>query len=491
MRSYETIQRRRADHVDTTLASGGRPLDSATRSFMEPRFGYDFGSVQIHTDSRAAASAADLSARAYTVGNDIVFGDAAYQPGSSDGQRLIAHELAHVVQQSQGPVSGVPLAKGLFVSEPGDAYEREADAVADAVMSADATPAIELTPLPTVQRQVIQGFWDDDDDEGSWTDWVAETAGDAYDSASGAVGDAAEWVGDTASDAYDSAAGALGDAAEWVGETASDAYDSASGALGDAAEWVGETASDAYDSASGALGDAAEWVGERASDAYDWASENSGLVGTLLGGLGGYAVGGIPGAIIGALIGDTLGNDSRSLTEAEIAYARDIYRDSLDHSAITITRDSVGAIGASRTLGNTIHMGDDEFEGDSMTLSASGMETLIHELGHVWQYQHKGWGYAPEALWAQYTAWRDTGSRDAAYDWRKLDADGVPWEQWNPEAQAEAVHDYNGAYRAVEAGTATRQDYETLSRAQPYIDLMMGGPGPGDFPTPSTDTVPV
>lgn len=79
--------------------SDGQPLDAATRAYMEPRFGHDFGNVRVHTDEQAAEAASGYHARAYTVGSDIVFGAQEYAPGTSEGQRLLAHELTHVVQQ--------------------------------------------------------------------------------------------------------------------------------------------------------------------------------------------------------------------------------------------------------------------------------------------------------------------------------------------------------------------------------------------------------
>jgi hypothetical protein len=77
----------------------GRRLDAATRAFMEPRLGHDFSRVRIHTGASAAASAGSLSARAYTLDSDVVFGAGHYQPHTPAGRRLLAHELAHVVQQ--------------------------------------------------------------------------------------------------------------------------------------------------------------------------------------------------------------------------------------------------------------------------------------------------------------------------------------------------------------------------------------------------------
>ena len=85
--------------VDQVLASEGRELDATTRDFMCDRFGVNFGNVRIHVDAEAARSAAAVHARAYTVGRDIVFGKRQYQPYEREGRRLIAHELAHVIQQ--------------------------------------------------------------------------------------------------------------------------------------------------------------------------------------------------------------------------------------------------------------------------------------------------------------------------------------------------------------------------------------------------------
>jgi hypothetical protein len=82
--------------------SGGQPLDADTRAFMEPRFGFDFSRVRIHADAEAAEAARSINARAYTIGEDVVFDSGHFSPRSSEGQRLLAHELTHVVQQSGG-----------------------------------------------------------------------------------------------------------------------------------------------------------------------------------------------------------------------------------------------------------------------------------------------------------------------------------------------------------------------------------------------------
>jgi Domain of unknown function (DUF4157)/Putative RNase-like toxin, toxin_1 len=88
--------------VAGTLSRPGSALDPGTRSFMESRFGHDFSGVRIHTGDYAAQSACDVSANAYTVGSSIVFNQGKYQPDTPSGRKLLAHELAHVVQQSHG-----------------------------------------------------------------------------------------------------------------------------------------------------------------------------------------------------------------------------------------------------------------------------------------------------------------------------------------------------------------------------------------------------
>jgi hypothetical protein len=86
--------------VDRALASPARPLDPALRQAMEQRFGHDFSAVRVHVGSAAEQSARELHASAYTLGRDVVFGAGRFEPQTQQGQRLIAHELTHVVQQS-------------------------------------------------------------------------------------------------------------------------------------------------------------------------------------------------------------------------------------------------------------------------------------------------------------------------------------------------------------------------------------------------------
>ena len=92
--------------IHEALRSPGDRLDPSTRAFFEPRFGRDLSLVRVHANPKAAESAHLVNALAYTVGSDIVFGAGQYDPGSGSGRRLLAHELAHVVQQGSGSETG-------------------------------------------------------------------------------------------------------------------------------------------------------------------------------------------------------------------------------------------------------------------------------------------------------------------------------------------------------------------------------------------------
>lgn len=116
--------------VHDVLNSPGQPLDARIRAFMEPRFGYDFSSVRVHTDTKAAESAQAVNALAYTVGRDVVFGEGQYEPGAREGRRLLVHELTHVVQQ--GDRSSIQGKLALGAAD--DHFEREAENISERVM---------------------------------------------------------------------------------------------------------------------------------------------------------------------------------------------------------------------------------------------------------------------------------------------------------------------------------------------------------------------
>jgi hypothetical protein len=120
---------------DVIGKGGGSTLDAGVRGEMEAKMGHDFSDVKVHTGSDAANASKSVQAQAFTVGNEIVFNEGKYNPSSPEGQRTIAHELTHVVQQRNGSVDGTPREGGISVSDPGDKFEQEAEANADVVMS--------------------------------------------------------------------------------------------------------------------------------------------------------------------------------------------------------------------------------------------------------------------------------------------------------------------------------------------------------------------
>jgi Domain of unknown function (DUF4157)/Putative RNase-like toxin, toxin_1 len=137
------------DGFEATMqrSGAGHPLDEGTRSFMESRFGQDFGDVKIHTDSAAAEASQQIQAQAFTTGRDIYFGRGRFQPQATEGKKLIAHELTHVVQQA-----GCIQTK-LTVGQSGDAYEQEAEQVAEKVIDA-ASPVATTTKYKPEGMQV-------------------------------------------------------------------------------------------------------------------------------------------------------------------------------------------------------------------------------------------------------------------------------------------------------------------------------------------------
>jgi phage-related protein len=167
--------------IHSAVSAGGTPLSPGVRTFMEPRFGADFGGVRIHTGEHAAQLSHNLNAHAFTVGNHIFFGRGQYQPDAGSGKELIAHELTHTIQQGASPQHSGP------------------------------------QPAPAVQRTAAQGTLQRDEQKKSWweslTDWGESFAWDMVRTvAPGAVkiiekgpSGVLEWLGEKISSAADAA----------------------------------------------------------------------------------------------------------------------------------------------------------------------------------------------------------------------------------------------------------------------------------------------
>lgn len=125
--------------------SSGRSLDAQVQREMGEKMQADFGRVRVHTGEEAHALNQQLSARAFTTGQDIFFRNEEYNPLSNRGQELIAHELTHVLQQGSG---AVPAGGRMAVNAPGDRFEQEADAVARSISSAPTPQGQHLAVSP-------------------------------------------------------------------------------------------------------------------------------------------------------------------------------------------------------------------------------------------------------------------------------------------------------------------------------------------------------
>jgi len=336
--------------VHDVLRSPGQPLDSSTHQFMQTRFGEDFSHVQVHTDAKAAESADAVNATAYTVGSDIVFGAGQYAPGTAEGKRVIAHELAHVSQQGGDAGNLQTLSLGP-VNSP---EESEADAVADAVVSNQTVPEVSGDHAePTIRRTVAGGI---------------------------------------------------------VG-----------GVLG---------------AGAGAL------------------------LGGLMGGVLGAVVGGVVGAVAGLALGDIATSNKRAMTEPEKVEAGIVFGSSLNLEDVELAEAPIMSIGGfARTLPNMIYL-------PPGTLSepfASYMPLLIHELTHVWQYQH---GITVtttlfHALFSTYDYGDEAGLVAAKNEGKKF-------TDFNTEQQGDICRDY---YR-IKKGT--KNPVNGTNAWDPYIAEVQG-----------------
>lgn len=147
------IDEETASQIDSSRG-GGQQLDAGVAASMGAAMGQDFSAVRVHTSPESDDLNKQLGAEAFTTGQDVFFSDGAYDPETGGGQELIAHELAHVVQQGSGEVGA---GNGpMTVNEPGDAHEQEADSVAEAVVNAPVQrqgDEEEEIAMKSVQRQ--------------------------------------------------------------------------------------------------------------------------------------------------------------------------------------------------------------------------------------------------------------------------------------------------------------------------------------------------
>jgi hypothetical protein len=244
----------------------GSGLPAHVRALLEPRLGVDLSSVRVHTGDEAHELAGNVAATAFTTGTDIFFRDGAYNPGSDEGTRLIAHEVTHVLQQSLGPVDGTSLeGTRVSISDPSDRFEQEADDVAEQLLTSPApqsfTTAPSQRPAPMNQGASVQR----EDDDG----WFSGL-GNLVESAGSAIASGAETAWNVGSSAVSDVGSAIASGAETAWDVGSNAVSNVGSAIASGAEtaWdvgstiasdVGDVAGDAWKGTKAIAGDVADF----------------------------------------------------------------------------------------------------------------------------------------------------------------------------------------------------------------------------------------
>ena len=286
-----------AARIDTA-SGGGWSIGRRARRKLERGLGAELGHVRVHDDGEADALARSVGATAFTTGSDIFFRQGAYQPGSREGLRLLAHEATHVLQQAAGGVDGTAR-QGVSLSHPSDQHEQAAEANAHRMMAGKTAPTGSETPLragstgsgpaavshPTVQR-MFDGVGD----------WLAETAGN--------VGGAATSLGGSLVEAYSRAAGGAGGALRsgvdritesgmGVGRALSGGYGAFLGAGGGIADAV--LSGGGFEGVLGAVGSGVSQLGEAGGGLWDAVGGYAGAISDAWSGVGGSLAGGATG----------------------------------------------------------------------------------------------------------------------------------------------------------------------------------------------------
>jgi hypothetical protein len=424
----------RADVND--VPTGGSPLPERIRNQVEPGIGYDFGGVRIHTDSRAAESAAALGARAYTLGSDVVFGAGSYAPETSEGRWLIAHELTHVAQQ------------GAAVEQ-----SQRSNANRESALSA-AEPGI-------AQRGFFSSLWE------------------GIKSVGRAIGSAVEWV-----------ANRVGDAMMWVVDLVRDlpqrlarfAIELARGLTG-VLSFIPEMINALVTGGIRGLGD---FMVERAKAGGAWIYRMFSATFDLLGG---------PEAVefIQHII-----SKATPLKSEEVAAAKSVLgENALRWDDVRVAEGGYLAIVFALNEGRaftTYHTINIPATGEH---SRTNLAIMVHELTHVYQYEKVGSVYQGEAIHAQATAGYDysyvSGSVRSYHSeaLKKHRADGKHMRDFNREQQAQIAQDYydqmrtKGKAEQVAADptvdAATREENENraasidLSGFAPFIAELQAG----------------
>lgn len=404
------------------LRGGGQSLPANVQAQFERRFGQGFGSVRIHTDAHAAGLAGRLQARAFTIGNDIAFANGQYQPQTQEGQHLLAHELTHVVQQ-------------------GGSSQQHGHG-----------PSVDSKAGPSVQRSFFGNIWN-----GIKT--AASTVWNGVKKAATATWEGMKWLGNK-----------VWSGLSWLGnKVATLARDGAMWLINlirDLPERLSRLAVTLWEGFKGAASFLPELIGQLAK--HGITGLGSWMVNKLKGGavwVGKLALnlmdlGGFP-EIGEALL--HLVSQTRKLRADEIAAAQQV----LGSGAV---RWGDVRVGSGELLNLIFKMNDSRAFTTWHTINAPedvNVETMVHELTHVYQYEKVGSIYMAQAIHAQATL----GS--GAYDVKDLVAQweaGKQLRDFNREKQAQIASSYYA--EAIDKNSLSGKSLEAF---QYYIGQLRAG----------------
>jgi hypothetical protein len=437
----------------------GQPLDTSTRNFMESRFGRDFADVRVHTGDQAAQSARSIQARAYTLNRDVVFDSGAYAPRSQEGKKLLAHELTHVVQQGNSPSR--------------NRLQRATDTTQTQQQQQQKSEPGFFSKLGHGIAGAATAVWHGIETAGKavWTGIKAIGHGIA--TAAGAVWKGVKWLGNQLADKV---AGVFERVMHWITQLPNrvarvvlDLWEAVKSVRPWALEWWKS------------LVHIDTWV-----DFLKW-------VGTLV--LHLFELGG--GGEIVETLADLIKFNTRKLTGAEVFEASSVFGSSVDFSLVRIDTHSLMVFIAKKFKGyskgrefTTFHT----INGEEGNIT---IDTLIHELTHVWQYQQVGAIYMPQAIHAQGTPEGYDYGGVTELQARKAAGQGI--RTFNREQQAQIVQDYFRIRKKLRpmVGTGTIADLPLYAHFVKEVstlseqDLASWVPSPkGDFEPPpdSSDT---
>jgi hypothetical protein len=379
----------------------GRLLPASMAAFFGSRFRTDLSKVRVHTGARASQAAALLNARAFTAGNDIVFGEGQYAPQTTGGLRLLAHELTHVAQQDVSPVA--PKVQGSFFGDVWEGIKSAGRAVGGAISSA--------------------------------AEWVGARARDVGRFLTGA----AEWAGERLRDAAMWVVNLIRDLPARLTRLATTLWEGLAGVVTFIPEAIQALA-------SGGLGGFASWLWEKAKRGGAWVLTLLSRVFDVLGG---------PELLEFIL---HLVTKARPLTGEEVTAGSSV----LGPSAIRWgdVRVSEGGL---LELVFALNQGRAFVTFHTINLpSGEGIDTVVHELTHVYQYERAGSVYLGQALHAQ--AARGAGAYNYGGPVGLVAAknSGKHYRDFNREEQAQISQDYY-KYVILGQGTLTadeRQAYD-------------------------------